>query len=140
MKYRALDQNGDYTFGSNGSNFYVDSPSAVAQAVKTRLGLIRGEWFLDTTAGTPYSEKILGAGKIQTYDAAIQRVILGTRGVRRIVSYSSYVDRSTRAAKIECLIDTAYGIITMQGAQKVVGTSYGSILDINFYLDNSFLM
>ncbi len=109
MRYRALDQNGDYTFGQNGANILVNSPQTVAQAVRTRLGLIQGEWFLDTTVGTPYNSKILGMGKVSTYDAAIQGVIVGTQGVKRIKSYSSGVDPATRKASINCLIDTVYG-------------------------------
>lgn len=114
MIYRKLDSNGDYTFGQQATNFYVDVPEAVAQAVKTRLGLIQGEWFLDTTIGTPYNSQILGAGMVSKYDAAIQDVILNTIGVNRIVSYASQVDPSSRAATVTCTIDTIYGQTTVQ--------------------------
>lgn len=109
MIYRKLDESGDYTFGQGQGEFYTNSPEAVAQAVKTRLGLIQGEWFLDTTAGTPYNSQILGAGTVATYDQAIQAVILGTQGVVRIASYSSGIDPATRAAQVSCTIDTVYG-------------------------------
>ena len=112
MMYRKLTENGDYTFGMQGGNFYKNTPEAVAQAVKTRLGLIQGEWFLDTEAGTPYNSQILGAGMVATYDRAIQEVILGTQGVTEIVSYSSSVNSSTRAASVECTINTVYGQTT----------------------------
>jgi hypothetical protein len=72
MIYRKLDADGDYTFGLQGGNFYKNNPEAVGQAVKTRLSLIQGEWFLDTNAGTPYNSQILGAGTVGTYDHAIQ--------------------------------------------------------------------
>ncbi len=109
MKYRQLTSTGDYTFGHDGANFYQNTPAAVAQAVSTRLKLFEGEWFLDTTYGTPYNSQILGAGKIATYDAAIQQVILGTQGVTGIASYSSGVDPTTRAAAVNCTINTQYG-------------------------------
>lgn len=109
MRYRKLDENGDYTFGRNNGNFYLNNPEAVAQAVKTRLGLIQGEWFLDITVGTPYNSRILGAGMVATYDAAIQEVIIGTQGVSSILDYASNVDPSTRAATISCKINTIYG-------------------------------
>lgn len=114
MIYRKLDANGDYTFGLISGNFHKNTPEAVAQAVKTRLGLIQGEWFIDTSAGTPYNSQILGAGTVSRYDAAIQEVILETQGVRGIASYSSGVDPSTRAATINCTIDTVYGQATFQ--------------------------
>ena len=110
MIYRKLDSNGDYVFGLGAGNFYKDQPEAVAQAVKTRLGLIQGEWFLDVNAGTPYDSKILGAGKVATYDAAIQDIISNTQGVRSILVYTSGVDPVKRGAQINCTIDTVYGV------------------------------
>lgn len=109
MIYRKLDSNGDYVFGQGAGNFLQDSPETVAQAVATRLKLFKGEWFTDTTAGTPYSSSVLGAGKISSYDNAIQEVILQTPGVVRITKYSSAVNSIARAAEINCTIDTLYG-------------------------------
>jgi hypothetical protein len=114
MIYRKLDANGDYTVGQGSGNFHKDQPEAVAQAVKTRLGLIQGEWFLDIKNGTPYNSQILGAGMVSKYDRAIQDVIVNTVGVKRIVSYSSGVNPDTRAASINCTIDTIYGQAEVQ--------------------------
>jgi hypothetical protein len=114
MRYRTLSPTGDYTFGQNGTNFLVNSPEAVAQAVKTRLAISVGEWFLDLTYGTPYQSKILGAGRVSTYDAAIQDVILNTQGVKGISQYSSKVDPNTRAASVFVVIDTQYGSASVQ--------------------------
>jgi hypothetical protein len=114
MRYRRLDANNDFVFGLGGGNFLVDTPETVAQAVETRLRLAEGEWFLDITTGTPYQSRILGAGKVGLYDAAIQEVILGTPNVRAITEYTSSVDPSTRKASISVTIDTAYGTATVQ--------------------------
>ncbi|OZO80851.1 hypothetical protein CG700_28170, partial [Escherichia coli] len=54
MRYRREDADGDYTFGQGDDTFLIDSPECVAQAVKTRFELWRGQWFLDLTEGTPY--------------------------------------------------------------------------------------
>lgn len=113
MRYRKLDNNGDFTFGQGDGNFHVNTPAAVAQAVKTQLSLIEGEWFLDTTLGTPYNSKILGAGHISTYDAAIQEVIMNTQGVTKITQYSSNYNPATRQARVSATIDTLYGSISM---------------------------
>jgi hypothetical protein len=91
----------------------TDTPAAVAQSVKTRLLLKTGEWFLDTTEGTPYIEDILGAGTKATYDAAIQDRILTTIGVTEILDYSSSLDPTTRALSISCEINTIYGDIIL---------------------------
>lgn len=114
MIYRKLDSTGDYVFGAGLGNFYKNQVEAVAQAVKTRLGLVRGEWFLNINAGTPYSTQILGAGMISKYDQAIKQVIAQTTGVLAIVAYASNVDRATRKATITCTINTRYGVTTIQ--------------------------
>ncbi len=59
-RVRKLDANRDYSFGQGNINFWINSPFGVAQNVETRLGLWEGEWFLDKTRGTPYSQEILG--------------------------------------------------------------------------------
>lgn len=60
MRYRREDADGDYTFGSGDDTWLINSPEAVAQAVKTRFELWYGQWFLDTTEGTPWSQSVLG--------------------------------------------------------------------------------
>jgi len=114
MKYRRLDENGDYVFGQGDGNFYKDQPEAVAQAIDTRLRLIEGEWFLDKYAGTQYNSKILGAGTINSYDLAIQQRIIGTPGFQQMTDYKSGVDQNTRNAQVICTIDTLYGPATVQ--------------------------
>lgn len=113
MIYRKLDINGDYTFGLNKGNFLIDTPEAVAQAVKTRLLLIQGEWFLDITAGTPYNAKILGAGRVATFSSALRQVIIETKGVTNIIKFSAFFNAATRKASINATINTLYGIVTL---------------------------
>lgn len=112
MRYRALDENGDYSFGQGQGNFLVNSPACVAQAVNTRLLLLTGEWFLDVTDGTPYAEKILGKSNQLTRDAAIRARILGTPNVTEIVEYASSVD-AARALAVTATINTAFGQTTV---------------------------
>jgi hypothetical protein len=110
MKYRALDVNRDYTFGSGNTQFLSNSPAAVAQAIQTVLGLMQGEWFLDNTAGVPYATQVLGTGTQATRDLAIQSAILGTQGVLGISNYSSSVNPATRAFTVNATVDTLYGV------------------------------
>ncbi len=107
MKYRTLDSNGDYVVGQ----FLVNTPEAVAQAVQTRLLLWKGEWFLDTSDGTPWLQDILGHNT--NYDLEIQERILDTPGVNEIVSYSSSVS-SGRALSVTATLNTEYGQATVQ--------------------------
>ncbi len=108
MRYRELDENGDYTFGKGAANFFVDSPAVVRQSVETRLRLLQNEWYLDTSDGTPWLQEVLDKGHSQTYDLVIQTRILRTRGVRGISQYQSSLNTTTRRLLIAALIDTIY--------------------------------
>lgn len=59
MKYRKLDENGDYAFGNN-SYDYIEKDEAIAQAIKTKLYLFYGEWWEDISLGLPMFQSILG--------------------------------------------------------------------------------
>lgn len=112
MRYRALDASGDMTFGGRRAAFLVDSPDVVAQALKTRLLLLTGEWFLDVTEGTPYAEQILGNNTSGTYDRAIRERVLETPGVLQISAYTSVLQN--RQLRVSATIDTLYGILEMR--------------------------
>lgn len=107
MQQRQLSPTGDYTFGTN-QPFLNNTPQCVAQAVLTRLKLMTGEWFLDTSEGTPYEGQILGHNTGPTRDIAIRIRILGTQGVVRIVQYASALD-SKRRFTVAAVIETQYG-------------------------------
>jgi hypothetical protein len=109
VRYRKLSPDGDYVFGQGSQNFYIDVVEAVGQAIKTRLGLATGEWFLDITEGTPYSTQILGKNTDSLYDAAIQSRILGTEGVTNLAGYNSNLNRDTRVLEVSATVDTIYG-------------------------------
>jgi hypothetical protein len=113
LRYRKLDADGDYLFGSGFDNFYIDQPEAVAQAVATRLKLWLGEWFVDQTIGMPWLTEVVGTGTMSLYDGAIRSHIIDTQGVRRIVNYSSILNRDARALRVTALIDTVYGRTTL---------------------------
>lgn len=114
MRYRKEDADGDYVFGRQELDFYKDSPEAVAQAVNTRLQLFKGEWFVDTSDGTPWSTEVLGKNRGTTYDAAIRQRILRTAGVLRLTAYSSSVNADTRNLSVNATIDTIYGTTQVQ--------------------------
>lgn len=113
MKYRKLDAGGDMVMGT-GADHHVNTPDAVAQAVRTRLRLLLGEWMLDTTDGTPWNTQVLGKYTAELHDAAIRERILGTPGVTRIAAFSSTTDREARALNISVTLDTAYGRTILQ--------------------------
>ncbi|MCL2085181.1 MAG: hypothetical protein FWH06_08005 [Oscillospiraceae bacterium] len=112
MRYRKLDENGDYMFGRRG-HFHHDA-AAVAQAVKTRLGLLRGEWWENTEDGLPLFQEILNTFHTTEYgadgvDLIFSERILGTKGVSEILSFDSRVDMSARSYSAVCVIRTVFG-------------------------------
>jgi hypothetical protein len=111
LRYRALSPDDDYVFGA-GTTFLVNSPAAVAQAVKTRLRLFADEWFLNLAEGLD-KKQILGNRTQGTRDQQVQQRILGTRGVKTILQYASNVDPITRAFSASATIDTIYGETTV---------------------------
>lgn len=113
MKYRKLDENGDYVLGRGNGEFLVNSPETVVQAVTTRLKLIAGEWFLNVSEGVPYLTDILGYGNMLKYDFAIQETIKNTKGVSNIDQYASYYNSQTRKVTITASISTIYGATTI---------------------------
>lgn len=104
MRYRQLDAQGDYTVGLP---FFVNSPQCVAQAISTRLKLWQGEWFLSSTAGTPWRQSILG--RSVNPDAFIKQTILGTQGVTSLVSYNSSLQAASRVLTVSGVVNTLFG-------------------------------
>ena len=113
MRYRALSPTGDYVFGPT-AHFLVNTPAAVAQLIQTRLALYVGEWFLDQREGLAKSQ-ILGNNTQATRDPEIQQRILGTPGVKSLLSYQSAVDPQ-RNFTVSANVDTIYGEVTIQQA------------------------
>lgn len=109
MRYRKLTTDGDYSFGNSQLDFYRNDPQGVGQAVKTRLLLWLGEWFLNIDEGTPYLLGILGKHSQATADATIQDRITSTEGVVDIEEYESIIDSENRIMQVITTINTEFG-------------------------------
>lgn len=105
MRYRKQTADGDYAFGSS-TVWLVNTPETVAQAVRTRMRLYAGEWFLDDREGLAL-DRVLGYGTQTTRDLEMQQRIFNTEGVNSIISYESRVDG--RDFIVRTTIDTIYG-------------------------------
>jgi len=127
MRVRALTANLDFAYGQGSSNYLVDSVEAVAQEVLTTLLVFQGEWFLDTTAGVPWFTQVAGVGTIPLYDQVIKQAIEGVQGVTGIVSYSSSLNRATRALTVSATIDTQFGTTQISATLPTVPIVFPSI-------------
>lgn len=92
----------------------VKGAERVRQNIDIKLKFWRGEWFLDTEAGTPYLEDILGkrvslAGAI----AAVRASILEVADVNGLPSFSYTFNRQTRQFDYNFEAATSLGLIRM---------------------------
>lgn len=113
MQYRREDDDGDYVFGLGDNTWLTNSPQTVQQAIKTRFQLWYGQWFLDTTAGTPWIQSVLGKHSPDVYNLAIRQRILDTPGVTEISDFTTIVDTSTRRVSFTATVATLYGTTTL---------------------------
>jgi hypothetical protein len=125
MRYRRETDTGDYVFGQGDGDFYVNEPRAVAQAVKTRLRLFQGEYFVNNTVGMPWQTRVLGYNRADTYDAAIRQTISETEGFTNFVNYSSSLDKVTRLLTVSGKINTEYSGQPTQLTVAVLVSGYG---------------
>ena len=111
MLTRRLDPGHDMTFGQGLANYARDD-EATAQAVKTRLLMLLGEWFLDTNAGVPHLQKIMvKPSNLPLAEALIKRTILQTEGVAELRAFNMAFDRETRRLTIDATVTNTYGTV-----------------------------
>jgi hypothetical protein len=105
---------GDMMFGHSGQNFEVDTPTAVAQSVYTRLLLWQTEWYLDTNDGTPWYQQVLGKPIGGDPTSAIRNRILGTPYLKRLIDFAAYYDSGNRVFTVGAKIDTVFGVSSIK--------------------------
>ena len=106
MRYRALDENGDMTFGGNNKNFLKDI-KAVIQAIKTRIKLLKGEWWENTETGFPLFQDILGKYDYLKIKNRIVERIQQTKGVLSVANID--IEYENRKLNFNCTVSTIYG-------------------------------
>jgi hypothetical protein len=109
MRVRKLAPGNDFSFGNGSLDYYFNVPNAVGQNVETGLMLWLGEWYLDTSQGTPWIEGVLGKHTQAVADGTIQNQVANTVGVVNISSYSSQFNSEKRSMSVQLSIDTIYG-------------------------------
>ncbi len=107
MIHRLVDQNGDWVFG-RGHSSYAHGLDAILLNIKTRILSWRGDCFFALREGVDYNN-ILGYGTKDALELAIKRVLLTSKGVRRIVTFTLALKNQNRQVSIKAVIDTTYG-------------------------------
>ena len=101
----------DLYLDADGQIAFVHDAEAVGQHARCRLMTHRGEWFLDTAAGTPWLDRILGRrADLTLAESVIKAAIKGTDGVTGITSFDLRFRAATRgldlvAATVETIFN-----------------------------------
>ncbi len=101
----------DLYLDANGQIAFVHDAEAVGQHARCRLMTHRGEWFLDTTAGTPWLDRILGKrADLTLAESVIKAAIKGTDGVSEITSFDLRYRAATRGLDlVSATVKTIFG-------------------------------
>lgn len=84
------------------------STDQVVQQLNLRLRLFLGEWFLNTSDGTPWLQQVLVKGaQASAIDAAIKNVILGTPGVVALTRYQGLAQTAQRIYRVTFTVVTS---------------------------------
>lgn len=105
MRYRKLDSSGDFVPGLGA--YYSDNSDSVPQAIRTRLLLWLGEWFLDTSDGTDWDGRVLGERTQGLFEDELKGRILLTPNVVQITSFNYQLDTDNRSLAIQARVDIA---------------------------------
>ncbi len=108
MRFRALDQNGDWTCGAGTQSYFTDE-DAISADIKTALKIFLGEVFWALDAGVDWWN-LIGARKGAEQNIILQcrQVISSRQGVTRINKVESILDRNTRRLSVSFNIDTVF--------------------------------
>jgi hypothetical protein len=106
MIIRALNDNGDWTFG-NGKGNYLRNNKAIRQNLETRLLEHKYDWFNDEEKGIDYNYYLSSKGVSNDLENAIRYTILSTEDVTGITSFNT--ESKDRLLKIQFAVNTIYG-------------------------------
>ncbi len=112
MKTIATDSMNNLVF-VDGNLQVIDKGASVLQAVRNRLAMYQGEWFLDKNAGTPWFQQIFVKPiNLSVVESIIKARVLDTDGVLRITKFSlGDFNATNRNITISFEAETIYGLI-----------------------------
>lgn len=105
-RVRAIDVNGDWTFGK-GQNDYLKDNAAVVQSIGTRLKSFLGDCFFDSGAGIDWFN-LLGGKDELSLRLSVSSVILNTKDVTGILQLSVNLDAKSRRLTVTYQVQTTF--------------------------------
>ena len=106
-----LDSDGDMVVDSD--LHFSTGAEAVAQGIRIRLQMFKGEWFLDLDTGVPYWDDLLGAKYNEVRArAAFRDAIVSAPGVDELITLKVTFDGATRTLAVSWEVRCAFGAFT----------------------------
>lgn len=85
-----LDEDGDVMFTNGGINVTETVADSVTQRLVIKFNTYRGEWWLNTQAGLPYYQEILGKPRQKaTVDAIFQQAVVEEENIAELLDFAS---------------------------------------------------
>lgn len=106
MKFRNLDNNGDWRFGK-GKSDYTSQNKAVSLNIKTRLYSWFGDCFFAQTEGVDWYDRLGSKNQRELLEADLRRIILQTPDVTGIISFDIIQEERNFTANYS--VTTIYG-------------------------------
>lgn len=103
----------DLFITEEGDFLLIDDAERVAQQIKITLLTMLGEWFLDTSHGIPYLERILVKNpNLQLIKSIFRDKISNIPDVKKVNKLNLVFDRVGRNLRVNFEVESTYGLIT----------------------------
>lgn len=110
MKFRSLDNNGDWNFG-NGLQNYITNEGAILLNLKTRLLSFLGDCYFDRTAGIDWFNLLTLKStneNLELIGLEITKIINSTEGITNINDFNLSYKNDDRNLILEYNVDTIF--------------------------------
>jgi hypothetical protein len=118
MSVRALDANGDWTFGA-GQNNYLTGLAEVIQNIQTDILSFYGDCFFDTSKGIDYYNLLGGRNTELPLNLAISAAILNVMGGGVVTGVSQIALSLTDSTRTLTLAYEAVTVFGTTGSQQI---------------------
>ena len=112
MRDLALDASGDLELLTGRARLTTEEDGeSVAQRLRVRLRLWRGDFALDTRVGIPFRSWLgqKGEASVLLAETTLRRAVTTCPGVGRVDEFSFELDRATREARVDFAVTTDTG-------------------------------
>lgn len=98
-------ESNDLEFSGGRLRFTTSAVEVAVQKARVRFDFWRGEWFLDTSQGFPYLERVLVKGvDLALVESLFRRTLLGVPEIDSVLSLTLDLDRATRELSVDWTI------------------------------------